>query len=159
MYQRTYDLPLDVRQAAIALLQIKLADALDLGGQIKTAHWNVTGRDFFSLHQLFDKLYGEIGEFADVIAERIMALGGAADGRVLTTQSLTTLSPYPSDVQSGTAHLQAVAGVLGEFARSVRTDIDAAAALGEADTADLLTEVSRSIDKSLWIVSSHLAGA
>jgi hypothetical protein len=35
------------------------------------------------------------------------------------------------------------------------TQCDEATALNDADTADLFTEISRGVDKSLWMVEAH----
>jgi hypothetical protein len=82
-----------VRKGAIALLQARLSDALDLEAQMKQAHWNVKGRDFQQLHELFDKVYGEVEDFVDILADRIATLGGIADGpRPRDRHSTNTLS-------------------------------------------------------------------
>ena len=158
MYQSHLDIPSHVRKAVIGLLQARLSDAIDLEAQMKQAHWNVKGRDFFQLHELFDKIHGEVEEFVDVIAERITTLGGIADGRVQTTAKASQLYEYSLETSGGEAHLKAVAAVLAQFGKAVRADIDKAAETGDADTADIFTEVSRETDKQLWFVEAHLAG-
>ncbi len=59
--------------AAIALLNQHLADMADLYSQIKQAHWNVKGMQFFQLHELFDRLADEVRNHVDLIAERSTA--------------------------------------------------------------------------------------
>ena len=158
MYQSHLDLPAHVRKGAITLLQARLSDAIDLEAQTKQAHWNVKGHDFFQLHELFDKIHGEVEEFVDTIAERITALGGVADGRVQTTAKNSTLYEYSLETHGGEAHLKAVAAVLAQFGKAARADIDHAAELGDADTADVFTEISRETDKQLWFIEAHLLG-
>jgi starvation-inducible DNA-binding protein len=155
-YISRLDLKDHVRKGSIAILQARLSDALDLEAQMKQAHWNVKGKDFQQLHELFDKVHGEVEEFVDLIAERITTLGGVADGRVQTTAKNTQLYQYALETRNGEDHLKAVAAVLAEFAKAVRADIDATANLGDADTADIFTEISRETDKQLWFVESHL---
>jgi starvation-inducible DNA-binding protein len=157
MYKSQLDLAPDVRRQSRAVLQGRLSDALDMEAQLKQAHWNVRGRDFFQLHKLFDELHGEIEELVDVIAERLTAIGGVADGRVQMTVRATSLSEYPSDAVLGDAHLKAIARALGELGATTRRDIDAATGFGDADTADVFTQVSRTVDKQLWFVEAHLA--
>ncbi|PZO53286.1 MAG: DNA starvation/stationary phase protection protein Dps [Alphaproteobacteria bacterium] len=157
MYSSHLDISDHVRKGAIALLQARLSDALDLEAQLKQAHWNVKGRDFQQLHELFDKVHDEIEEFVDLLAERITTLGGVADGRVQTTAKNSSLYEYALETKSGEQHLKAVAAVLAQFAKAVRADINAAAELGEADAADIFTEISRATDKLLWFVEAHLA--
>jgi len=156
MHESHLDLPDHVRKAAGALLQARLSDALDLEAQLKQAHWNVKGPDFFSLHELFDKLHGEVEDAVDVLAERITALGGVPDGRVQTTARSSSLDEYPLEARSAETHLRAFAAALGRFGRAVRVGIDEAASSGDADTADVFTEISRAADKQLWLVEAHL---
>lgn len=159
MHESRLDLPEHIRKSTCALLQASLTGALDLEAQLKQAHWNVKGRDFFQLHELFDKLHGEVEETVDVLAERITALGGVADGRVQTTARGTSLGEYPLEARAGDSHLRAVAAALGQFGKAVRAGISEAEALGDADTADVFTEISRAADKPLWLVEAHLVEA
>ena len=157
MYHHRINLPVNVRERVLPLLQARLSDGADLSAQLKQAHWNVKGREFFQLHELFDKIHGEVENFVDLIAERIVALGGVADGRVQTTTKNSRLDPFPLDARGGDQHLEAVAAAIAKLGSSVRADADAAADAGDAATADLFTEVLREIDKQLWLVEAHLA--
>jgi starvation-inducible DNA-binding protein len=156
MYTSRLDLAEDIRKESIAHLQARLSDALDLEAQMKQAHWNVKGREFFQLHRLFDSIHGEVEAYVEILAERITALGGVVDGRIATTATDTGLDPYPLQVRDGEAHLKAVARALSQFGASVRQDVDATETLGDADTADVLIQVSRGTDKQLWFVEAHL---
>lgn len=156
MYSSRIDLSDHVRKQSVALLQARLSDCLDLETQLKQAHWTVRGLNFYQLHQLFDALHGEIEEFVDTIAERIASIGGIPDGRVKTTAANSSLYEYALETHGGEGHLKAVAAVMAQFGKALRADIDAAAELGDADTSDVFTEVSRAIDKQLWFVEAHL---
>lgn len=156
MYDSQLDLPDHVRKATGALLQARLSDGLDLEAQLEQAHWNVKGPGFFSLHELFDKVHGEVEDAVDGLAERITALGGVADGRVQATARSSSLDEYPLEARGREAHLRAVAAALGRFGRAARAGIDEAATAGDADTADVFTEISRAADKQLWLVEAHL---
>ena len=155
-YTSRIDLSEHVRKNASTLLQARLSDALDLEAQAKQAHWNVKGPHFLQLHQLFDSVHDEIEQFVDLLAERITTLGHVADGRVTTTASATSLYGYPLEASAGEAHLKALAGSLSEFGKLVRAAIGAAEEIGDADTADLFTQISRETDKQLWFVEAHL---
>jgi starvation-inducible DNA-binding protein len=155
MWQTLNDLPERVRAEAIALLNQQLADALDLHLQAKQAHWNVKGPNFIALHELFDEVEEELEEHADDLAERAVALGGTAYGTARTAAKRSRLAEYPLEISGGKEHVAALAAALAAFGKSARAAIDAAAALGDADTADLFTEVSRGVDKLLWKVEAH----
>lgn len=155
-YTSRLDLSNHIRRQAIALLQARLSDALDLEAQTKQAHWNVKGPQFIQLHDLFDRVHSVAEEFADTIAERIVALGGIADGRVQSTAATTTLLEYALHAAGGEAHLKAISDALAHFGARIRTDIELAASAGDAVTADLFTQLSRETDKQLWFVEAHL---
>jgi starvation-inducible DNA-binding protein len=150
------DLPQKVRARAIELLNQNLAEILDLGLQAKQAHWNVKGPHFIGLHELFDKVAEELEEFTDDIAERAVELGGVALGTIQIVSKQSRLSPYPLKLKSGHEHVAALSGALAKFGTTTRAAIDLAAEAGDADTADLFTEVSRGVDKLLWLVEAHM---
>lgn len=154
--QRTrIDIPENKRAELVKLLNSLLADALDLKLQAKQAHWNVKGPNFIALHELFDKVAESADEHADEIAERITALGGLAEGTLDVISKRSTLSAYPLNIATGREHVEALASALAMFAKTVRTAIDRADELGDKDTADLFTVVSRETDKNLWFVDAH----
>lgn len=127
--------------------------------QVKHAHWNVKGPHFISLHELFDKIAENVEERVDTIAERITALGGMAYGTLAIVARATSLAAYPAEMTEGSAHVAALAGALGDFGKKVRKAIGETDDLGDADTADLFTQVSRDVDKYLWFLEAHLHGS
>lgn len=149
------DLPESTRRTVVDLLNQNLADVLDLGLQAKQAHWNVKGPHFIGLHELFDKVAEELENLTDEIAERAVELGGIAQGTIQTVEKRTRLKAYPLDIASGKVHVVALSNALASFGASARAAIDDAAKAGDADTADLFTEVSRAVDKLLWMVEAH----
>jgi starvation-inducible DNA-binding protein len=154
-YETENDLPKGSRTELIALINQRLADAIDLQAQLKQAHWNVKGPHFIGLHELFDKIAEEVESYVDVIAERAVQLGGIAQGTVRVVASRSRLDEYPLDIADGSAHVEAVARALSTFGREARMTIEETGALDDADTADIFTEISRSIDKWLWFVEAH----
>jgi starvation-inducible DNA-binding protein len=155
MHKTSIDISLENREQLVSLLNKQLADTFDLYSQTKQAHWNVKGRDFFQLHELFDKLATGLTDHVDTIAERATALGGTALGTTRMAASASRLPEYPEIVE-GLESVAALAERYGKLAASTRAAIDAATELGDADTADLFTEVSRDLDKSLWFLEAHL---
>ncbi len=148
------DIAENSRMAVVALLNDRLADGVDLATQLKQAHWNVKGPSFIALHELFDSLHDTVQGHVDDIAERIVALGGTARGTAVIAAG-STLPEYPLDITSGVDHVDAVSVALATFGKAVRAAIDEAAEIGDADTEDLLTGISRDTDKNLWLVEAH----
>jgi starvation-inducible DNA-binding protein len=155
-FKTSIDIKAKARDSLVTLLNQQLADCFDLYSQTKQAHWNVKGSDFIQLHELFDDLAATVLPFADEIAERATQLGGYALGTARMSAANSSLPEYPVNATNGQDHLKALVERYAIFAASTRTAIDTASNLGDMDTADLFTEVSRSIDKSLWFLEAHL---
>lgn len=155
--QTSIDLPDNTRKAMIALLNARLADAIDLGLAVKQAHWNVKGPTFIALHELFDAIASRVEDQVDEIAERATALGGIALGTTQAVGKATSLEAYPIDVTAEKEHLKLLAERLSAYGKNAREAIDQADDAGDKDTADIFTGISRSTDKDLWFIESHLA--
>lgn len=155
-YPTRIDLGADVRSQGVALLNQTLAATLDLKTQTKQAHWNVKGMDFFQLHGMFDEMAGELEEYVDMVAERVTALGGIALGTARLAIANSILPEYDLDAVDGVEHVTALAERYAAYAKHLREAIDQTDSLGDADTADLYTEISRTIDKRLWFLEAHL---
>ncbi len=159
MYETENDISQNRRVEISALLNQRLADAVDLQTQMKQAHWNVKGPHFIGLHELFDKIDEAVEAYVDLIAERIVQLGGIAEGTARIAAGRSRLEEYPLAIAGGSAHVEAVSKALSTFGHEARNSIDQADELGDADTSDLFTEVSRGIDKWLWFVEAHSQAA
>src|SRR5436309_13505816 len=155
MYPTKNDLPESTRRAMIELCNARLADAIDLQTQTKQAHWNVKGPNFIALHELFDKINEDAEGNVDELAERVVQLGGVAEGTVRTAARRSSLSEYPTNTVDGRSHGEALSNVLAAFGKSVRKAVAEANDLGDVDTANLFTEISCGIDKWLWFVEAH----
>jgi starvation-inducible DNA-binding protein len=156
MYKTKIDLSEKTRRNVIVVLNDRLSDAIDLQSQVKQAHWNVKGPHFIALHELFDKISDAMLEQIDEVAERITSLGGTAEGTVAVAARRSKLKNYPLSITSGRDHLLYLSTQLSVYGKSVRGAIETTAELGDADTADLFTQLSREIDKYLWFLEAHL---
>ncbi len=156
MFKSKTDLSTKIRKSMADLCNAHLADAIDLQLQAKQAHWNVKGPDFMQLHEFFDKLHDVAEEAVDLLAERVTALGGVAEGRVGKVAKDTRLPSFPGNITDGKNHLNALANAFARFGKSARKAIDTADKAGDAGTADLFTQISREGDKQLWFIEAHL---
>lgn len=156
MFFTRNDLSPEVREQTVALLNQQLADVFDLYSQAKQAHWNVKGAQFHSLHELFDELAAQLAGYVDDIAERATALGGLALGTVRLSAAGSRLPEYALDVTDSLPTVDVLAERYAALAAHMREAIAIAERHGDADTADLITEVSRGLDKALWRLEAHL---
>lgn len=156
LHKTRIDLDSETREQLVTLLNQQLADTFDLYSQTKQAHWNVKGPQFFQLHELFDKLAADLLPNIDDMAERATTLGGTALGTAKMAAKASRLEEYPATVTSGTESLETLIDRYATLAASTREAIETSAKLGDADTSDLFTGISRGLDKSLWFLEAHL---
>lgn len=156
MHLTTIDLPDRTRIEMIDLLNTRLAESLDLGLRARHAHWNVRGPQFISLHELFARLYADIDRYADLLAERAAQLGGLAEGTIGAVANRSDLQAYPVSVESS-EHIPLIAQSLASWSSVVRASIVPATELGDPVTADVLTEISRGVDKWVWLIEANVA--
>jgi starvation-inducible DNA-binding protein len=152
------DLPAETRARVAELLNQRLADCIDLQTQCKQAHWNVKGPSFIGLHKLFDDINEDVEEYVDLLAERVVQLGGIAEGTARCAAERSSLREYPLEISGGAEHVDALSTALSSFGRGCRAAIEATDELEDADTSDILTEISRGVDKWLWFVEAHQQG-
>ena len=156
MVDTRHDLPAETRAAVVDQLNQHLADLTDLYTQTKYAHWNVKGRQFYQLHRLFDELAEKVEEAVDEVAERVTALGGLARGTARMAAENSRLEEFPVDTISAEDVLRVMADRYAATAEHVRGGIDQAGEHGDQGSADLLTDVVRMLDKSLYFIEAHL---
>ena len=158
LFRTQNDLPAATRAEVCDLLNQRLADCIDLQTQCKQAHWNVKGPGFIGLHKLFDEINEAVEGYVDLIAERVVQLGGRALGTARVVAGRSVLNEYPLEAVTGADHVAGLAAALSEFGRVIRTAIEETDELGDKDASDLCTDVSRDIDKWLWFVEAHRQG-
>lgn len=148
----------NIRASMVQLLQTHLGTAIDITYQTKQAHWNVKGMNFIAVHKLFDELHEVTEAYVDTIAERLTGLGGQAHGTVQSAVENSLLDPYPVDLVKSEDHLRRLADSYSKWSAAVEKGIEEASEAGDPLTEDLLTEVGRGLDKSLYFLESHFQG-
>ena len=139
----------------VELLNSNLANLIDLSMDSKQCHWNLQGTGFIGVHQLLDETYERLTEAFDTVAERIVILGGKANGISKRVVEDSILETYPTDITEVDEHVRELTNRYKTIAASLREGIDTAGDAGDEDTADLLTEVSRIVDKDAWFIGAN----
>lgn len=149
-------LPEDAKNQLIESLNTALATTLDLRSQVKQAHWNIKGPQFFARHELFDNLATRLNDYADVIAERAATLGGYATGTARLSAEKSKLPEYDLRAIDGKHHIRTLVDRYSEYNCFVREAIQEAATQGDPATEDLYTEVLRGTELDMWFLESHI---
>lgn len=113
-----------------------------------------------ALRELFDKVAKGVEEYASLIAERIVQLGGKAEGTARAVAGRSSLDGYMLATADGNSHIEVLSTTLTDFGRHTRYASVQATELKDADTSDIFTEIARGIDKWVWFVeTSQQAGS
>lgn len=128
--------------------------ALAISG--KQAHWHVRGQNFIAVHELLDVVVDHAREFADLAAERTVALGLPIDARLQTIAAKTTLPPQQEGFQNYGPTIQQVVADIDAAVTTVRRAIEGLEDIDPASQ-DVATEIERGLVQDRWFLSAHLA--
>jgi starvation-inducible DNA-binding protein len=98
----------------------------------------------------------DLDAYADLVAERLVVLGGVARGTTRTVARQSTVSEYPGTILEGHDHVRALAERFASYAAALRAAIARAAEVEDAGSAALYTDLSRGVDMQLWVLNAHL---
>jgi starvation-inducible DNA-binding protein len=156
MAQAAQVLAKDAKQKSATELQTVLVDLIDLTLQGKQAHWNVVGPQFRALHLELDEVVEDSRKWADEVAERIRALGVAADGRASVIGKFTGIESLPEGIITDKEVLIRITDQLARVAAHGRASIDRLDGTDKVSE-DILIEVVEGLEKHLWMFRSQQA--
>ncbi|AIQ67176.1 Dps family protein [Paenibacillus graminis] len=139
-----------------AALNRQTANWTLLGVKLHHYHWYVSGPQFFTLHARFEELYTEAATYVDDLAERLLAIGGQPASTMTQYLALSELK----EAAGGETAQEMVAQLIKDFAvvaEELKSTISAAEELSDQPTADLLTGIRNSVEKSAWMLNAFLA--
>jgi starvation-inducible DNA-binding protein len=142
------------RDVVVDVLQPLLVELTDLALTGKQAHWNVTGPQFLSVHGQLDTLVDDARGWGDEVAERLLAVGASADGRVTTVAAASPFAEFPAGPVSTDKAIGLVVERLDQVIAASRERIDR---LDEADlvSQDLVIAIVAGLEKHQWMFSAQ----
>jgi starvation-inducible DNA-binding protein len=147
----------DTRRASAANLNQLLADTMTLRDLYKKHHWQVSGPTFYQLHLLFDKHFNEQSELVDLIAERIMMLGGVSVAMSADVAELTQVPRPPKGREEVPVQISRLLHAHEIALKEARAMARKAAEEGDDGTNDLLvSNVIRTNEMQVWFVAEHV---
>ncbi|MGK9147297.1 DNA starvation/stationary phase protection protein [Plantibacter flavus] len=122
----------------------------------KQAHWHVRGANFIGVHELLDDIVAHAQEWADLAAERIVALGLPVDARLSTVAAKTTTPELSEGFQQSDRTIAEVIALIDAASASVKTAVDELDELDQTSQ-DIAIEIARGLDKDRWFLFAHLS--
>lgn len=145
------------REAVSEYLNKLLADEHVLYIQTRNAHWNVEGRDFHAQHIFFEKLYTEIGEIIDEVAERVRSIGHYALGSMSEFLKLTHLSEKKPAKNDSLSYMKEMLESHEQIIMHMRENVDKIAdEWNDQGTSDFVTGLMEQHEKMARMLRAHL---
>jgi starvation-inducible DNA-binding protein len=147
----------DIRRASADDLNQLLADTITLRDLYKKHHWQVSGPTFYQLHLLFDKHFGEQSDLVDLIAERIMMLGGVSVAMSADVAEMTQVPRPPKGREEVPVQISRLLHAHEIVLKEARAMARKAADSGDDGTNDILvSNVIRTNEMQVWFVAEHV---
>ena len=148
----------NARTQSVATLNQVLADTMTLRDLYKKHHWQMSGVTFYQLHLLLDKHYEEQAALVDMIAERIMALGGVSIAMAPDVAEMTSIPRPPKGREDVPTQLSRLLEAHEIILRQAHEGAEAADESGDDGTNDLLvSNIIRTNEPQVWFIAEHLA--
>jgi starvation-inducible DNA-binding protein len=146
------------RKAVAGILSRVLADEVLLYTKTKNAHWNVEGRDFYSMHTFFEVQYGQLDEMIDRVAERIRALGHYAPATMKSFLELTHLTEMTREKNDSEGFIKVLLSDHESIIMKLRESVNPVAdKFHDSGTSDFITGLMEEHEKMAWILRAHLS--
>ncbi|WP_088342002.1 Dps family protein [Robiginitalea sediminis] len=123
---------------------------------LRGIHWNIKGRSFFDLHAKFEELYTDANLKVDMVAERILTLGGTP---LHTFDDYTAASKVPvgRNVSKDEAAIRLIVDSLRELLLIERHILDASDEAGDEGTNAMMSDFITEQEKTVWMMKAWLA--
>src|ERR1700751_5239814 len=147
----------DTRRASADNLNQLLADTIALRDLYKKHHWQVSGPTFYQLHLLFDKHFNEQSELVDLVAERIMMLGGVSVAMSADVGEMPLAPRPPKGREEVPVQLSRLLHAHEIVLKEARAMARKAADAHDDGTNDLIvSDVIRRNELQVWFIAEHV---
>ncbi len=148
-------MPSDARQGIGEALHGLLANLYGTYVMTQNLHWNLTNKEFYSLHIMLEKQYEALAEVIDEVAERIRALTLYVDASLSGFQKHCTIKECKQvmTVHDGLQHLLHALEADTKQSRIIGTMADE---IHDHATVDLIGRLMNVLEKSAWMVRSSI---
>jgi starvation-inducible DNA-binding protein len=151
--QPNIGLAIDVRIPVVEILNASLANEAILTQKTRNAHWNVSGKDFFELHILYETQYKQLNDISDKLAGRVRMLGGVAIASIKEFLKHSQIMEHSTEIPDN-IHLLAdhetIIRILREDIRKCDEEYE------DEGTVELLVGVMSLHEKIAWMLRAYI---
>lgn len=119
-------------------------------------HWNVVGKHFGPLHELFEDQYTMLFKYVDRIAERVRALGFMAQGTLDEFSAKSDLQEQPGINPDEMTMIRNLLAGHEIVIKLLRSQTDLTAQLNDMGTNNMLADLIEKHEKIAWMLRAHL---
>ena len=122
---------------------------------LRGIHWNIRGKRFFDLHVKFEELYNDSQLKIDLIAERVLTLGG---------RPLHTFEDYIANnklavgknISNDEKAIHLIVSSLSELLKIEREILDQSDAINDEGTNSMMSDFISEQEKTIWMMQAWL---
>ncbi|NLP57006.1 Dps family protein [Lutibacter sp. B1] len=122
---------------------------------LRGLHWNIKGKKFFELHAKFEEFYTDSQEKIDLIAERILTLGGTPL-HTFTDYIEHSKVPVGKNIRNDVESMKLVVNSLSELLKIERVLLDESDEANDEGTNAMMSDFISEQEKTIWMLNAWL---
>ena len=120
--------------------------------KLQNYHWNIKGKDFFTIHAKLEEYYDEVNELVDEIAEHILSLGGQPLGSLKDYLETTKIVEAENKKVDSTVIFNEIIKDYSTLLQDAINIKKLADTNSESKTAVLMDDIIEKYTKKLWML-------
>lgn len=148
-------LPVKETEVLVTELNTLLSNFQVYYQNLRGLHWNIKGKRFFDLHLKFEELYNDAQMKIDLIAERVLTLGGTP---LHTFDDYISNSKLPvgKNIHNDEEAINLIVSSLSHLLKIERVIFNQSAEIADEGTNSLISDFIKEQEKTLWMMRSWL---
>lgn len=148
-------LPVEETEVVIVELNVLLSNYQIYYQSLRGLHWNIRGRRFFDLHVKFEELYNDSQLKIDLIAERVLTLGGRP---LHTFEDYIKFNQLPvgKNISNDVAGIELIVSSLSQLLKIEREILNKASEINDEGTNSMMSDFIVEQEKTIWMMNAWL---
>lgn len=137
-------------------LNVLLADLAVFYRKLQNYHWNVTGEDFFVIHEKLEEYYEDVNKAIDMVGEHILMIGGQPIGTLKDYLGITTLEEASNQKIKPDVVFHNILFDFSEILKKCTELQEKADNKKEYATANVMDELIQDYTKKIWMIKQSM---